>query len=64
MKVLVEYTQAGLYKDQTWGAPIKRKKGQLQAVEPAFAATLIKTQKACLRTDIDGEIIISHGSHH
>ncbi|MGO2507445.1 MAG: hypothetical protein ACTH6Y_00480 [Vibrio hibernica] len=58
MKVLVEYTQTGMYKDNTWGTATKRSKGQLQAVEPAFAATLIKSQKACLHTNENGDIII------
>lgn len=58
MKILVQYTETGMYKDYSWGNPTMRTKGQLHAVEPAFAATLIKTHKACLHKNEDGEIVI------
>ncbi|HBV77034.1 MULTISPECIES: hypothetical protein [Vibrio] len=58
MKVLVEYTETGMYKDYSWGNPTMRTKGQLHAVEPASAATLIKAHKACLYKNEDGEIVI------
>ncbi|WP_086981084.1 hypothetical protein [Vibrio aphrogenes] len=58
MKVVIQYTQTGMYKDSTWGNPSLRTKGQLQAVEPAFAATLIKNQQAHLQKNQQGDIII------
>lgn len=58
MKVLIEYNETGLYRDNSWSTPSIRTKGQLQAVEPALAATLIKTHKANLHKNENGEIII------
>lgn len=58
MKILIEYNETGLYRDNSWSTPSIRTKGQLQAVEPALAATLIKTHKANLHKNENGEIII------
>ncbi|MFV0576618.1 MAG: hypothetical protein ACK5NC_14550 [Vibrio sp.] len=58
MKVLIEYRETGLYQDTAWSLPAIRTKGQLQAVEPACAATLIKNQKANLYKNENGDIII------
>lgn len=58
MKVIIEYNETGLYRDNSWAIPSVRIKGQLQAVEPALAATLIKTHKASLHKNDNGEMII------
>ncbi|WP_105901315.1 hypothetical protein [Vibrio gangliei] len=58
MKVLIQYEETGMYKDSTWSTPSLRAKGQLHAVEPACAATLIKNHKASLHRNKQGDIVI------
>jgi hypothetical protein len=57
MKVFVQYTQTGMYKDQSWSAPTLRTKGQLHAVEPSEAFQLIKHNKASLHKNENDEIV-------
>lgn len=58
MKILIQYTQAGKYKDQAWEAQTLRSKGDIQAVTPSYAAQLVKQNKANLMTNENEEIII------
>ena len=57
MKVLIQYTQAGKYKDQAWEALVSRQKGEIQTVTPSYAAQLIEQGKASLLTTEDGQLI-------
>lgn len=57
MKVLIQYTQAGKYRDQAWEALTLKSKGQIQAVTPACAAQLIEQKKASLVMSDDNQII-------
>ncbi|KXF81936.1 hypothetical protein [Enterovibrio coralii] len=57
MKVLIQYTQAGKYKDQAWDAFTMRAKGEIQAVTPSYAAQLIEQNKASLVKTEDEQII-------
>lgn len=57
MKVLIQYTQAGKYRDQAWEALTLKSKGQVQAVTPACAAQLIEQKKASLVTSDDNQLI-------
>ncbi len=58
MKVLIQYTQTGKYRDQAWEAYTLRAKGDLHAVTPSYAAQLIKQNKAHLFTTEDSDIVI------
>lgn len=58
MKVLVQYIQAGKYKDQAWEALAIKVKGEVQAVTPSYAVRLIEQNKAILVTSEDEDIII------
>ena len=58
MKILIQYTQAGKYRDHAWEAQTLRLKGDRQAVTPSYAAQLIKQKKAFLMTNENEEIII------
>ncbi|HHG3024713.1 TPA: hypothetical protein ACPVWX_004657 [Vibrio parahaemolyticus] len=57
MKILIQYTQAGKYRDNAWESLTMKAKGDLQAVTPHCAAHLIKHHKARLVTS-DDQIII------
>ncbi len=57
MKVLIQYTQAGKYRDQEWESFTIREKGDIQAVTPPFAAQLIGQNKACLLKSDNGEVM-------
>ncbi|EGQ9273443.1 C factor cell-cell signaling protein [Vibrio parahaemolyticus] len=57
MKVLIQYTQAGKYRDQAWESLTLRSKGDMQAVTPSYAAQLIEQSKATLVMTEDGQII-------
>ncbi|WPC75836.1 hypothetical protein [Vibrio porteresiae] len=59
MKVIIEYDQAGLYRDNAWETPTQRSKGQTQAVTPAHAAQLIKNNQAHLLKNEHGEVQFS-----
>lgn len=59
MKVLIQYTQAGEYRDRAWEKPVHKDQGDVQTVTPAYAAQLIEQGKAHLVTTEDGQIIIS-----
>ena len=48
MKVLIQYTETGKYRDQAWEALTVKAKGDVAAVTPSYAAQLIKEKKACL----------------
>lgn len=58
MKVLIQYTQTGKYRDQAWEAYTLKAKGDVHAVTPSYAAQLIKQNKANLFTTDDSDIII------
>lgn len=58
MKILIQYTQAGKYKDQAWESLTLKSKGEVQAVTPSYAAQLIEQNKASLVTSEHDEIII------
>ena len=58
MKVLIQYTQTGKYRDQAWEAYTLRAKGDLHAVTPSYAAQLIKQNKAHLFTTEDSDILL------
>ncbi|CAM2982246.1 hypothetical protein QTO01_10945 [Vibrio mytili] len=57
MKVLIQYTQSGKYRDQAWETSTLKIKGDIQAVTPPCAAQLIKQNKASL-VMADGDQII------
>ncbi|UJF16851.1 hypothetical protein L0B53_02575 [Vibrio sp. SS-MA-C1-2] len=56
MKVLIEFTETGYFREQVWEAPIFRVKGQTQAVIPSCASRLINEHQAILSTDDDEDI--------
>ncbi|HIF9204715.1 TPA: hypothetical protein ACX6QK_003962 [Photobacterium damselae] len=58
MKVVIEFTEAGKYRDQAWEGSFLCSKGQLHAVTPSYAAQLIQQRKAVICMDKDGEIRI------
>ncbi|MGF1752159.1 hypothetical protein L4C33_00970 [Vibrio makurazakiensis] len=58
MKVLIQYTQAGKYRDQAWESLTIKAKGETQAVTPSYAAQLIEQSKASLVISEDEQIII------
>ena len=58
MKVLIQYTQTGKYRDHVWEALTIRAKGEIQAVTPSSAAQLIEQNKAVLVTTEDEDIVI------
>lgn len=60
MKVLIQYTQSGKYRDQAWEGYVIREKGEFQTVTPSYAAQLIEQNKARLITTGDGKVVISH----
>ncbi|MCA2017072.1 hypothetical protein LDJ79_13180 [Vibrio tritonius] len=60
MKVIIEYDESGLYRDNAWETPTVRSKGQSQAVTPAQAAQLIKNNQAHLLKNELGEVQFSH----
>ncbi|MBF9002535.1 MULTISPECIES: hypothetical protein [Vibrio] len=60
MKVVIEYDEAGLYRDNEWDTPTICSKGQTAAVSPAAAAHLIKTNKAHLWKNERGELQFSN----
>ena len=57
MKVLIQYTQQGKYRDQEWESLTLRQKGDIQAVSPSSAAQLIGQNKACLLKSDNGEVM-------
>ncbi|SDH90670.1 hypothetical protein SAMN04488136_13528 [Vibrio xiamenensis] len=59
MKVLIQFDQAGKYKDNLWDSTTLRAKGDIQAVTPAYAAHLIKEKQAHLYTDENNEVVFS-----
>jgi len=60
MKVLIQYTQTGKYKDRAWEALTLKSKGEIHAVTPSSAARLIEQNKAVLFTT-DGQDIVFQG---
>ena len=58
MRVLIEYTQTGKYRDQAWEALTIRSKGEIQAVTPSYAAQLIEQNRACVTTTEHQDIVI------
>lgn len=58
MKVLIEYTQTGMYKDDAWEQPALHVKGQVHAVSPSYAVQLIERNQACLHTDENNNLMI------
>ncbi|MCL9777170.1 hypothetical protein [Vibrio methylphosphonaticus] len=58
MKVLIQYTQPGKYRDQAWEALTLRTKGQILAVTPSYAAQLIEQNKATLVTSEDEQLVV------
>ncbi|MEZ9566045.1 hypothetical protein AB4427_09310 [Vibrio artabrorum] len=58
MRVLIQYTQTGKYRDHAWEALTVRSKGEIQAVTPSYAAQLIKQKRASLATTEDQDIVI------
>ncbi|XAW88344.1 hypothetical protein ABDK09_03080 [Vibrio sp. CDRSL-10 TSBA] len=59
MKILIQYTQTGMYKDDAWETPALHLKGQLHAVSPSYAAQLIQRNQASLYTDENKNVVIS-----
>ncbi|MBL4295838.1 hypothetical protein H8F06_11000 [Vibrio fluvialis] len=59
MKVMIQYTQTGMYKDEAWESPALHIKGQLHAVSPSYAVQLIQRNQACLYTDENNNLVIS-----
>ncbi|MEH0669332.1 hypothetical protein [Vibrio owensii] len=59
MKVLIQYTQAGKYRDQAWESLTLKAKGEMQAVTPSYAAQLIEQNKATL-VMTENEQVIFH----
>ncbi|MFA0087838.1 hypothetical protein BCU70_10200 [Vibrio sp. 10N.286.49.C2] len=57
MKVLIQYTQTGKYKDQAWDSLSVKAKGEIQAVTPSYAAQLIEQNRANLLTTNSEEIV-------
>ncbi|CAH1523455.1 hypothetical protein [Vibrio sp. CUB2] len=57
MKVLIQYTQAGKYRDQAWESLTQKAKGEMQAVTPSYAAQLIEQNKATLVMTEDEQVI-------
>lgn len=57
MKVLIQYTETGKYRDQAWEALTVKAKGDVAAVTPSYAAQLIKEKKACLMTSDNEQVI-------
>ncbi|EME9803638.1 hypothetical protein J4H19_17180 [Vibrio alginolyticus] len=58
MKVLIQYTQAGKYRDQAWESLTLRSKGDMQAVTPSYSAQLIEQSKATLVMTEEQQIVI------
>ncbi|MFA0238615.1 MULTISPECIES: hypothetical protein [Vibrio] len=58
MRVLIEYTQTGKYRDHAWEALTIRSKGEVQAVTPSYAAQLIEQDRASLSTTENQDIVI------
>ena len=58
MRVLIEYTQTGKYRDHAREALTIRSKGELQAVTPSYAAQLIEQNRASLSTTENQDIVI------
>ncbi|WP_167394201.1 hypothetical protein [Vibrio diabolicus] len=58
MKVLIQYTQSGKYRDQAWESLTLRSKGDMQAVTPSYAAQLIEQSKATLVMTEEQKIVI------
>jgi len=57
MKVLIQFTQPGKYRDHVWESLMQREKGDIQAVSLPYAAHLIHQHKACLVTTENDEIV-------
>ncbi len=57
MKVLIQYTQTGKYKDRVWESLTLKAKGEVQAVTPSSAVRLIEQNKAVLFTTEEDEIV-------
>ena len=58
MRVLIEYTQTGKYRDHAWEALTIRSKGEVQAVTPSYAAQLVEQNRASLSTTENQDIVI------
>jgi len=58
MKVLIEYTETGKYRDRAWDALTIKSKGEIGAVTPSSAVQLIEQHKAVLFIDENDEIVI------
>lgn len=58
MKVIIQYTQTGMYRDHAWEASTIRVQGQYHAVTPSYAAQLIEQNKAQLHTDNSNNIVL------
>ncbi|AOW84137.1 hypothetical protein [Vibrio mimicus] len=59
MKVLIQFDQAGSYKDSFWDEPIFHAKGELFPVTPICAVELIENHQAHLYINEDGELVLS-----
>ncbi|MGL4830635.1 MAG: hypothetical protein ACRCXG_15235 [Vibrio sp.] len=59
MKVLIQFDQAGNYKDGFWDEPVFHAKGELFPVTPICAVELIENSQAHLYIDENGELVIS-----
>ncbi|MCW8334744.1 hypothetical protein J4N42_06250 [Vibrio sp. SCSIO 43135] len=58
MKVLIQYTKTGKYRDRAWESLSIRAKGEIHAVTPSSASQLIEQNKAVLFTTENEDIII------
>lgn len=57
MKVLIEYTEAGKYRDQAWDGYTYKEKGNREFVTPSFAAKMQDEGKARIILDEYGDVI-------
>ncbi|MFT7683311.1 hypothetical protein [Moritella dasanensis] len=60
MKVVVEFIEAGRYKDRAWEPSFQSGKGSLRSVSPSCAAQLINQAKAKLHINEDGSAAFEH----
>ncbi|KMV30926.1 hypothetical protein L4D00_22930 [Photobacterium swingsii] len=60
MKILIQYTQTGKYRDHAWESLTLKAKGEVQAVTPSYAAQLIDQNRASLFTTDKESIVIQH----
>ncbi|WP_261818190.1 hypothetical protein [Vibrio gallicus] len=58
MKVLIQITKPGKYKDQAWEPTKMKSKGEVFAVTPSYAAQLIEKEQAVLVDNGSENILI------